>query len=204
MYRKRYADIALLGPDPLGALMIINRLGLYDTIFSDHLSAIDVDTSSWPTAYTLLNSILDETDYPNVSLELRKSVKNFLIRDKDEKYRSWMIAALSPWAMVDFKHPLTEEEARKMAPRPTRVARDGLRCEKKLTTLLSVAVTRYGLISDVKTAYVNGRSDTTSLSDDRWKLAKLLRTLGADWRLCFIQAILLDVMQGKAAQTGEF
>ncbi|EZF23281.1 hypothetical protein H112_03996 [Trichophyton rubrum D6] len=190
----------LRGPDPLGALMIINRLGLYDTIFSDHLSAIDVDTSPWPIAYTLLNSILDETDYPDVSLELRKSVKSFLIRDKDEKYRSWMIAALSPWAMVDVKHPLTEEEARKMAPRPTRVARDGLRCEKKLTTLLSVAVTRYGLISDVKTAYVNGMSDTTSLSDDRWKLAKLLRTLGTDWRLCFIQAILLDVMQGKAAQ----
>ncbi|EFR04771.1 tRNA nucleotidyltransferase [Nannizzia gypsea CBS 118893] len=189
----------LRGPDPLGSLEIINRLGLYDTIFSDHLSEIDVDTSSWPTAYILLNSILGEVDDSKVSLELLKAIKGFLIRDKDEKYRSWMIAALSPWAMVDVKHPLTEEEARKMAPRPTRVARDGLRCEKKLTVLLSVAVTRYGLISDVKTEYVSGKLND-SPSDARWKLAKLLRTLGPDWRLCFVQAILLDVMQGKAAQ----
>lgn len=150
-----------------------------------------------------MSSILGEADDSEVSLELRKSIKDFLIRDKDEKYRSWMIATLSPWALVDVKNPLTEEEARKMAPRPTRVARDSLRCEKKLTALLSVAVTRYKLISDVKSEYAGGELNT-SLSDTRWKLANLLRTLGADWRLCFIQAILLDVMQGKAAQAGEF
>ncbi|EEQ31050.1 CCA tRNA nucleotidyltransferase, mitochondrial [Microsporum canis] len=189
----------LRGPDPLGSLEIINRLGLYDTIFSDHQSEATVDTSPWPVVYTLLNSILNDELNSGISHELRKSVKGFLVRDKDEKYRSWMIAALSPWAMVDVKNPLTEDEVKKMAPHPARVARDSLRCEKKLTTLLSVAITHYGLISDVKTAFVNGELNTC-LADTRWKLAKLIRTLGADWRLCFIQAMLLDVMQGKAAE----
>ncbi|KAK2877213.1 hypothetical protein FQN49_001337 [Arthroderma sp. PD_2] len=182
----------LRGPDPLGSLAIINRLGLYSTIFSDHRDNIAVDTSSWPIAYTSLNTILNDED------AVCKSVRSFLIRDKDEEYRSWMIAALSPWSMVDVKNPLTEDEIRKISPRPTRIARDSLRCDKKLTAMLSAASARYQRISDTKVAFVNGELNS-SLSDTRWKIANLIRTVGADWRLCFIQAILLEIMQGKEA-----
>ncbi|KAF3483311.1 tRNA nucleotidyltransferase [Arthroderma uncinatum] len=189
----------LRGPDPLGSLAIINRIGLYDTIFADHRDNMAVNAPSWPTVYTLLNSIINDKIESEIPSGLRKSMHNFLIRNKDEEYRSWMIAALSPWAMVDVKNPLTKDEIRKMAPRPVRIARDSLRCEKKLTAMLNIATTRYQLISDTKTAFVNGELNT-SLPDTRWKIASLVRTLGADWRLCFIQAVLLDIMQGKEAE----
>ncbi|KAK2753138.1 CCA tRNA nucleotidyltransferase, mitochondrial [Arachnomyces sp. PD_36] len=186
----------LKGPDPKRALETINRLGLYNTIFSNRRDEEVADTSTWERAYNSVPLLLGET-HANTSDELKslyKSVGDILIRDKTEDtYNFWLLASLSPWGV--FPAPKAQPDRPKPdPPLSTAVARDSLRNDNKTLTFLTSSVRRYPEIVAIKNAIGEG-SMTGSEAEIRQKVGQAIRQLGVDWRLCVVHAILMDIME---------
>ncbi|KAK2774911.1 CCA tRNA nucleotidyltransferase, mitochondrial [Emmonsiellopsis sp. PD_33] len=186
----------LRGPDPLMALQTINRLGLYDTIFANHRDDVAVDTTSWDRGYGALVHLLSEsTEQPSKSLETQQHIRDILIRDKNDEYYAWFLAAIAPWATVS-PHQSWKPGQKPPPARGATVARDSLRADNKAANILGAACNHYETISSMKTSFLNNEV-ATSAPEIRVKVGQFIRTVGHDWRLCMVLAILLDVMQGK-------
>ncbi|GFF58158.1 hypothetical protein IFM51744_09456 [Aspergillus udagawae] len=182
----------LKGPDPRGALGFIDRLGLYHTIFANYQDDLSADTSSWSLAYNALESLLHPEGPSRATLE---KVRDFLIRNPLESYYAWMIAALAPWSSVPprvAKGP----KAKPFPPRAAEVARDSLRSDNKMTSVLSDAAASWRSIIDVKSSLLEGRMDGTA-PEVRQQIGLYIKSWKKDWRLCILLAILQEVMRGR-------
>lgn len=84
----------LKGPDPHMALALINKFGLYETIFTDPTRDLQSkpDLDYFTPAYDFINSIRTSNDgtYTIISQNL--------LRNEDEWYLAWVCAAVMPWA----------------------------------------------------------------------------------------------------------
>jgi hypothetical protein len=184
-----------LGPDPLLALQTIDRLNLYDTIFANHQAT--VDATNWKRVYTAVNAILND-QYKDVDIPsaLRGTVRRILVLGQDDgSYYSWMVAALTPWTAV------SPDAALKKTPRPAVVARDSLRCDNKLVRILTAAGQHHEEAANLKSSFLRNELGSEA-PDIRWNVAKPLRKMGRDWRLCVLQALLLEIMTGVDAAQG--
>lgn len=161
-----------------------------------------MDTSSWNRAYNSLQALLnDNYDGVDIPASQRVSMRNILMRDDDEKYYSWMLAAMAPWAVVPVGHP-PQPGSKEPPPRAAMVARESLRSDNKTITLITVAVRHQTMVSDITSAFAQHKLGG-SLPDIRWELGRFVRSLGRDWRLCVVHAMLLDIMRGRDAGNGE-
>lgn len=161
-----------------------------------------MDSSSWHRAYCALNAILnDQYDYL-LGQDLREYTRDILIRDKNERYCSWMVAALTPWTAVAHIPPAKSTTKRPL-PRPAMVARDALRCDNKIMDILAAAANHHQTVSDLKSSFVKGEL-CGSLADTRWRIAGQIRKMGSNWRICVIQAILLEIMSGANVEHGKY
>jgi tRNA nucleotidyltransferase/poly(A) polymerase len=179
------------GPDPRGALRFIDRLGLYHTIFANHQDDISADTSSWSLAYNALESLLHPEGPSKTTLE---KVRDFLMRSPLESYHAWMIAALAPWSSVPprvAKGP----KAKPFSPRAAEVARDSLRSDNKMISVLGDAAASWGSITDVKSSLLEGRMNGTA-PEVRQQIGLYIKSWKKDWRLCIVLAILQEIMRG--------
>ncbi|QMW43827.1 hypothetical protein G4B11_007197 [Aspergillus flavus] len=187
----------LKGPDPRGALQFIDRLELYPTIFANHQDDVGVDTSSWAPAYNALQKLL----HPNNNSIPIARVRDLLIRDAQEAYYAWVIAAFAPWSTV----PDRVAQGPKPRPPPARaaeVARDSLRSDNKTINLLRDAARHWRSIVDVKSSLLQGRMSGTA-AEIRQQIGLHIRTWSKDWRLCCTLAILQEVAQGGEFNKGE-
>ncbi|PGH23721.1 hypothetical protein AJ80_02149 [Polytolypa hystricis UAMH7299] len=182
----------LHGPDPLTALKIIDRRGLFDTIFANHQDDAKVDTSSWSLAYNAVNVLLDPL-YESSDFHSRNTLRRILIRDKNEQYYSWLLAALSPWITVPPALPT--KKAKDVAPRVASVARESLRADNKTLAILKAASNHREMIWKFKNAYTNSEIEGT-LPEIRQKIGLFIRTMSHEWRLCVVSALLVEIMQG--------
>ncbi|KAK2745402.1 CCA tRNA nucleotidyltransferase, mitochondrial [Myotisia sp. PD_48] len=182
----------LRGPDPLCALRIIYDRGLYDTIFANHHDEEGVDASSWPLAYNSVYALLNDAD--------QKYTRDILARDSEEEFYAWIVTALSPWSRVTAK--LADPMPKKPLPRSALVARDSIKCPNRIIAILATASTHQQLIADIIGKFADGMLGS-SLADTRWEFASLLRKLGSDWRPCFIQSMLIQIMEGKERDSGK-
>lgn len=124
-----------------------------------------------------------------------------LIRNENEQYFAWFLAALAPWTTV--ADPTPPKPTKPIVPRATTVARDSLRADNKAANIISAASKHHQMIWDIKSSFLkNEIADTPS--ETRVKMGQFIRTLGQDWRLCFVLAMLLEVMQGQEADQGKF
>ncbi|PWY87066.1 ATP :tRNA-specific tRNA nucleotidyltransferase [Aspergillus sclerotioniger CBS 115572] len=182
----------LQGPDPRGALQLIDRLGLYPTIFANHQDGAQADTSSWPLGYNALERIVNpRDDDPKAIIQ---HVREFLIRDKLETYYAWMIAAFAPWSSV----PARVAKGPKAKPLPARtaeVARDSLRSDNKTMAVIGDAAFNWQAITDVKNSLLVGSMDGTA-AEVRQQVGLHIRSWKKDWRLCILLAMLQEVMNG--------
>jgi hypothetical protein len=186
------------GPDPRGALRFIDRLGLYHTIFANHQDDISADTSSWSLAYNALESLLHPEGPSKTTLE---KVRDFLMRSPLESYHAWMIAALAPWSSVPprvAKGP----KAKPFSPRAAEVARDSLRSDNKMISVLGDAAASWGSITDVKSSLLEGRMNGTA-PEVRQQIGLYIKSWKKDWRLCIVLAILQEIMRGGELLPGE-
>ncbi|KAE8400914.1 hypothetical protein BDV37DRAFT_256361 [Aspergillus pseudonomiae] len=183
----------LKGPDPRGALQFIDRLELYQTIFANHQDDVGVDTSSWALAYNALQELLHSED---TSIPIAR-VRDLLIRDAQEAYYAWVIAAFAPWSTVPDR-VAQGPKAKPLPPRAAEVAKDSLRADNKTINLLRDAACHWRSIVGVKSSLLEERMSGTA-AEIRQQIGLYIRTWNKDWRLCCTLAILQEVAQG-----GEF
>ncbi|RAL14851.1 tRNA adenylyltransferase [Aspergillus homomorphus CBS 101889] len=182
----------LHGPDPRGALHIIDCLGLYPTIFANFQDDATVETSSWLSAYNTVERILraSEDGLPAKQEDLR----DFLIRDKQEEYYAWMLSAMAPWSRIPARP--AKGKGRPPPPRAAEVARDSLRADNKVISVVGDAATSWQSIIEVKNSL-----SKRSMGEDPVEVRKLvglhIRSWKKDWRLCVLHAMLQEVMQGR-------
>ncbi|KAL2070394.1 hypothetical protein VTL71DRAFT_13420 [Oculimacula yallundae] len=177
----------LKGNDPMGSLQLIDRLGLYSTIFTDPTtpSTSPPNTKSWSIAYTCLHS-LSSNSTPG-------SIYQSLVRSDDAKYLSWILAAITPWSQL----PLPEAPKPGGKPPPpsgTMVAREGLKCENKTCNVVTGAFRHREEITALKDAIVQkadgiSRRDTVGMTIRKWDAQ------GGHWRLQALFALLVEALK---------
>ena len=191
--------LTILGPDPRGALQLIDRLELYPTIFANHQDGAQADTSSWPLGYNALERIFNPRDDDPKAIIQR--VHQFLIRDKLETYYAWTIAAFAPWSSV----PTRVAKGPKAKPLPARtaeVARDSLRSDNKTVAVIGDAAHNWQAITEVKSSLLVGTMDGTA-AEVRQQVGLHIRSWKKDWRLCILLAMLQEIMNGGDFIKGE-
>ena len=186
------------GPDPRGALTMIDRTGLYPTIFANLQDDVHADTTTWPLAYNTLEELLHPAaDNSEEFKAIINRVRSALVRDESEAYYAWLIAALAPWIDVPDRTSKTKPNA----PRSVEVARDSLRADNKTNGILRGASKNWKSIVSVKSGHIKSDLDGTP-AEIRQHIGLHLRTWNKDWRLCLVAAILQEAMQGRDFSTG--
>ncbi|PYI33991.1 ATP :tRNA-specific tRNA nucleotidyltransferase [Aspergillus indologenus CBS 114.80] len=182
----------LYGPDPRGALHIIDRLGLYPTIFANFQDDATVETSSWPFAYNTVERLIRPNDVdPRETVE---QVRSFLIRDKQEEFYAWMLSAMAPWSKVPSRP--AKGKGRPPPPRAAEVAKESLRADNKVISVVGDAAASWQLIIQAKNSILEGTVSGTAM-EVRRHVGLHIRSWKKDWRLCIVQAILQEVMSGR-------
>jgi len=115
----------------LNALKLIDRLGLYNTVFTDPTKEVPIpDSSEWRIAYNLL-STLQNSETPG-------SIYHTLIRSEEARFQAWILAALVPWAAI-AKTKKAGAKAIENEPYVTDVARRGIALDSKTCSILTGA-----------------------------------------------------------------
>lgn len=184
--RSRRLSYQITGNNPKNALHLIDRLGLYSTIFTDptvHLSPAP-NTDSWNVVYDCLEQLK--------SNETPKSIYQSLVRSDDARYLGWILAALTPWATVP--EPVPVKKGKLPLPLGAVVAREGIKADNKTVNVVTGSFRNYESIiklkDDVgrKEAYVHER-DTVGMSIRRWD------GQGGHWRLQALFALLVEALK---------
>lgn len=196
--RQPSASFCLLaiGPDPRGALHIIDRLGLYPTIFANHQDDVSVDTSTWPLAYNTLARIFNPSD----TEESLKRIRRILLEDPSTHSSAWMIAAFAPWTSVPSRSQ--GKEKRPPPLRPVEVGRDSLKADNKTLFILRDATAHFEDIIACKNSLLQGTIQA-SAAEIRQQIGLRIRSWGKEWRLCVLLAILQEVMRGRDLSPGK-
>ena len=182
---------ALEGPDPKMAMALIFELDLYETIFSD--PSIDTadhyrpDVEAWQTLIDFLQDNLDADG----------ALADILVRDDEERFLAWQLAALVPYR--DASQPEPSEPGRR-APPPiaAAVAREGTKSSNKVCDIITSAVRNQSEISSlVDKLYMQKRRPDKKIEGDdvsgRDVLGMAIRRWGASWRSQVMHSMLVDV-----------
>ncbi|KAF9635164.1 hypothetical protein BFW01_g6059 [Lasiodiplodia theobromae] len=184
---------ALKGPDPLGALQYIDRLGLYTTVFSDPTKDHNfTPLTNWPVAYQCLSRILQSQEPAS------KNVKSTTIRDAEDSYLSWLISAIVPWADAPEPQPLKPGTK---APPPVvcSVAREGIKAPNKVCDVMTASVKNLEEIRGLKDKFnVQQRlPQKKSEGDDATApdtIGMAIRKWGPTWRNQALFVLLYEVL----------
>ncbi|ESZ95202.1 hypothetical protein SBOR_4433 [Sclerotinia borealis F-4128] len=182
----------LKGNNPWQSLHLIDRLGLYSTIFTDPIAG-DVpvpDTSNWRIVYDCLEQMK--------SNETPDSIYKSLVRSDDAKYIAWVLAALTPWSAIP---PAQATKPGGKAPPPygALVAREGLKGDSKLCNMVAGAFKQHAEITELKDAikrndsYIHQR-DTIGMMIRKWD------SQGGHWKLQVLFALLVEASKLEGAE----
>lgn len=178
----------LKGPDPYMALALINEFGLYRTIFTDPTRDMESkpDMDYFVPAYDFVNSLQKHLDDPLIS-----KLSATLLRNADERYLSWICAAVMPWA----------DAPQVPNPKPTRparhasylVAQEGFKAPNK--------------VCDVIAASLNNSEEIRKLVDkcpkERDVLGMAVRRWGSTWRSQVLFSLVYEIVLGSVSKESE-
>ncbi|MCJ1385352.1 CCA tRNA nucleotidyltransferase, mitochondrial [Xylographa soralifera] len=192
----------LKGPRPRYALSLIDRLGLYDTVFTDpsQEGALVIDTTHWSKAYNELCTIERAETGGCPSPGALETIKNMLIMNDHELYLSWLLCAVTPWAQLE--NPVKQKKrSKKNLAMAAVVAREGLKTENKALNVIRDAAVHYTEIIASKDAYFEEASSVVvpmkrkqeALS--REALGMAIRRWGGNWRSATLFAMLVEIMR---------
>lgn len=176
------------------ALELLDRLGLYQAIFSDPLqeNVSMPDISRWHVAYSCLDELLRNRD-PG-------SICQILVDDGDSTYLAWNLAAVSPWI------PVEDNSGRKQKPNALPpvgvIAREGFKASNKLTTVMAACHKHHAEILGLKKAVCESaptihQRDTVGMAIRKWE------AVGGNWKLQILGVILVDAMEQLEDFTAE-
>ena len=188
------------------ALRLIDRLGLYNTIFTipkiDHYDT--ADTEHWSLTYDQLLAFVQasaEKDGASASVRL---IREMLLPDSEHVYLAWLLCVFVPWARAI---PAALEKPKSKAPSTVaaRVAREGVDANNAQTKIINDAVLSLHDISKTREAIKEqGQATCSSLkrkqvSDLRETQGMAIRRWGVHWRSNVIFALLVDIMETREA-----
>lgn len=186
------------------ALALIDRLDLYDTIFTDprRVEIDSVDTSSWNRTYDGLQEIIAVGDVIANGCDPLGTIKSTLLRNSDDHYLAWVLCSFTPWSRVKTAVP-DIPIGKAPLPLAATVAREGIKADNKVMKLVEGAVNHLHEITASKDAIAGSDAPTTSPlkrkleSTSRDDLGMLIRRWGPQWRNQAIYAILVGLMEAK-------
>ncbi|KFY88970.1 hypothetical protein V500_06019 [Pseudogymnoascus sp. VKM F-4518 (FW-2643)] len=168
------------------AFELIDRLGLYTTIFTNPTAERfpQVDTRSWRNAYNCLDLIK--------SNESPASIYKLLVRSDESEAAAWILAALSPWAPLGS--PPKPPGGKLPLPYATFAAREGIKSNNKTCDVVTGASRHFREIINLKEAVVAKEPsvyerDTLGMTIRRWDAN------GGQWKLHVVLAILVESME---------
>jgi tRNA nucleotidyltransferase (CCA-adding enzyme) len=192
----------LKGPRPRMALDLINRFGLYRTVFTDPTRSLpsEPDTTLFQPAYDFVQSVIGGQEDTSTILE------DTLLRDADEKYIAWICATVMPWAdapTVPHHKPLQ----RPFFPAYL-VAREGFKAPNKISEVIAASLSNSEEIRTTVTQCTRGlrRPDTINPANDptgRDTLGMALRRWGSTWRSQVFFNLVYEVVLGRTSQAGQ-
>jgi len=181
------------------AVEIIDKLGLYHTIFSDPTLDSDFwpDANTWKPAYSLVNRILDQ------SSELHR----VLIPDAEHAYVAWIISAFVPW--VDAPLSQSAKKGGKLGPSmAVAAAREGIKAPNKICEIVNFSVRHVQEISTMKDNFLKAVKQPQQVTSDKDPLGRdtlgmMLRKLGVTWRSQLLYAMMVEQTQTTRSDDGE-
>ena len=196
----------LKGPGPHKALSLIDRLGLYNEVFTDPTNADckSVDTSSWHRAYNQLYDMIkagsEESDVP----QSLKTIRSILLRSPEDLYQAWILTCFVPWARELPKSP--QKSSKRPVSAASVAAREGIKAENKVYKLVDDAVFYLQDIIEKKEAVIHdGQTMTLPLKRKKGASADIeremqgvaIRKWGSNWRSSVTYALLTEVTETK-------
>ncbi|KAL8399599.1 hypothetical protein RB594_000119 [Gaeumannomyces avenae] len=191
-------DKMLKGKHPRDSLHLIERLGLYDAVFTDPTRGQEgvptPDISRWAAAYECMHHLAGN--------RTPGSIYNVLVRTEEDAAFGWTIAALLPWEALPAAEVPTK--GTHTLPLATLAAREGIRAGNKLCDIVTAMHRNRAQIEDLKRAVCAGEArarqrDLMGMAVRAWD------TRTGNWRLQVLGVALLEVMQpsdtGDSAQS---
>ena len=193
----------LKGPRPRMALELIDRFGLYRTVFTDPIRELpnEPETTYFQPAYEFVESVV------NKSGQVPPVITNTLLRNGDEQYMAWVCATVVPWAEAPtVPHP-------KPAQRPLfpayLVAREGFKAPNKVCDVVAASLSNGDEIRSLISQCAKGlrRPDTINPTNDptaRDTLGMAVRRWGSTWRTQVFFNLVYEVVLGRISNEGGF
>lgn len=190
----------LKGPNPLMALSLIDRLGLYETIFTDPTRDLrsKPDTTYFSLAFAFINSLFRET-----AIDIPTEIPETLTRNPEEKYLAWVCAALMPWA--DAPTVPHQKPTQRPYYAAYLVAREGFKAPNKVCDVITASLQNGEEIRQLVDRCFNqlrrpnatkGRDDATS----RDTLGMAIRRWSANWRTQVLFSLVYEIVLGSISR----
>ena len=189
----------LKGPRPETALNFVDRLDLYDVIFTDPArSSIPApNTQWWSNAYKSLPKMLGSQEGSNPS-----TLSSKLTFENEERLAAWYLCSIAPWtpAITPDEYAQQKGQAKTLA---AFVAREGIKIDNKNRDIIDKSVLRLEDMIALKNRLVRDKeacrpSKRKQPAISREEVGMQLHGWGALWRCGIILANLVELMQGEA------
>ncbi|KAK0629925.1 hypothetical protein B0T17DRAFT_527000 [Bombardia bombarda] len=181
----------LRGKNACESLKLIDRLGLYHTIFTDPERADfpKPDLSNWSVAYGCLD-LLERNKTPG-------SIYELLVTSDEARYYAWSLSALTPWEQLPEDGPL--KSGKPALPLAAQAAREGFKAPNKLAEIITAAHRHRSAILELKDIVC---AEKAAMQErDRFGMAiREWDVRGGHWRLQLLFSVLADVEQRTAAK----
>jgi len=191
-------DKMLKGPRPRMALELIDRFGLYRTVFTDPTRDLpsEPETAYFQPAYNFIHSLVTE------SADIPSTIPDTLLQNEDEKHLAWVYTALIPWADT----PMVPH------PKPTQrpffaaylVAREGFKAPNKVCDVIAAALGNSDDIRNHVAQCAKGLRrpdavDTTNNFTARDTLGMAIRRWGPTWRMQLLFNMLYEIVLDRVS-----
>jgi tRNA nucleotidyltransferase (CCA-adding enzyme) len=190
----------LKGPRPRMALELIDRFGLYRTVFTDPTRDLptEPDTGYFKPAYDFVESVLKSGDVPTV-------IPETLCRNEDDKYMAWVCATMMPWAdapTIPHQKPLQRPHFVAYL-----VAREGFKAPNKVCDVVTSSLSNGEEIRNLVAQCAKGlrRPDSVNSTSDataRDTLGMAIRRWGSTWRTQVFFNLVYEIVLGRVSKEG--
>jgi hypothetical protein len=175
---------------------------LYNEIFTDPTDpgCRIIETRRWQRAYNQFSEVTKSNPTGSEITSPVQTIATILLRNSDDVFQAWMLAAFVPWARETPKPP--DKSSTKRPPSPASLAaREGIKADNKITKLVDDAVYHLQDIITIKDATNNDDSQTTSPlkrkqgAASRESQGQAIRTWGSHWRSSVVYTFLTQVAE---------
>ncbi|CAN9276462.1 unnamed protein product [Alternaria alternata] len=189
----------LRGPRPRMALELIDRFGLYRTVFTDPTRELpsDPETAYFKPAYDFAESVVMK------DASLPSTISETLLRNEEEKYLAWICATMMPW--VDAPTIPHQKPLQRPYFGAYLVAREGFKAPNKICDVIASSLSNSEEIRSVVAQCAKGlrRPDTINPTNDataRDTLGMAIRRWGSTWRTQVFFNLVYEIVLGRVSR----